>query len=387
MKKLLMLVTVVIVAVLAVAGCANPTSTSPSPAATQNPSLAQTTSPGNGTAAAGAHAPALAMTAIDVGRGDALLVAYPNGKHVLVDAGGGYTAHTYVIPYLIQKGITHLEAIVCTHEHWDHIDGLTELLKDGRFTIDAAYDSGFPIVHELQTANSRERASIDSYLTQLTDKHIKREIVQAGDSIDVGRDRAPQNDTATFVLNPNAGLTVSLQKSVKDTQRASNHAAINENSLVLRIGYGQVHFMLAGDTSLNGSTYADAAMLADPVQGRHLASDVLKLGHHGFNAPDDAFYRAVNPRHVVMTFGPQLRTSEPYCEGLHNGAQNFNYFKTKFSLEIVSTCNMGTVTVTSDGTSNGIHVQTEASSVPQGCCCTCVNDHPSRDEAVTDTAT
>ncbi|MGZ4936537.1 MAG: ComEC/Rec2 family competence protein [Halobacteriota archaeon] len=323
------------------------------------------------------------MTAIDVGRGDALLITYPNGKHMLVDAGGSYTAHNYVIPYLIQKGVTHLDAIVCTHEHWDHIDGLTELLKDGRFTVDDAYDAGFPIVHNLKVANSRERASVDAYLGQLKNRDVKREIIQAGDAIDVGRDRASQKDAATFVLSPDAGLTASLQRSVKDAQGASNHAAINENSLVLRIGYRQVHFMLAGDTSLPGSSYADAAMLADPVQSNHLSSDVLKLGHHGFNAPDDAFYSAVKPRYVVMTFGPRLRTSEPYCEGLHQGAQNFDYFKGI----LWSTCNKGTIAVTSDGASNGIHVQTEASSVPQGCCCKCVNDHPPREDAAADAAT
>lgn len=65
----------------------------------------------------------LSMTAIDVGRGDALLITYPNGKHMLVDAGGSYDASHFVIPYLIQKGITHLDAIVYTHERWDHIDG------------------------------------------------------------------------------------------------------------------------------------------------------------------------------------------------------------------------------------------------------------------------
>ena len=166
------------------------------------------------------------------------------------------------------------------------------------------------------------------------------------------------------MLSPDAGLTASLMKGVKDTQGASNHAAINENSLVLRIGCGQVHFMLAGDTSLPGSSYADAAMLADPTQSKHVSSDVSKLGHHGFNAPDDAFYRAVRPRHVVMTFGPRLRTSEPYCEGLHQGAQNFDCFKGI----LWSTCDKGTITVTSHGASKGIHVQTEASSVRQGRC-------------------
>jgi competence protein ComEC len=78
------------------------------------------------------------MTAIDVGRGDALLIEFPNGKHMLVDGGGSYSARHFVIPYLMEKQITHLDAIVCTHEHWDHIDGLVEMLKDNRITVDSA---------------------------------------------------------------------------------------------------------------------------------------------------------------------------------------------------------------------------------------------------------
>ncbi len=254
----------------------------------------------------------ISMTAIDVGRGDVLLVTYPNGKHMLVDAGGSYAASHFVIPYLIQKGITRLDAIVCTHEHWDHIDGLTALLKDDRITVGNAYDSGFPMTRNLQKANGHERASIEAYLAQLKEKHVKRLVVTAGDTLDVGHDGASQKDTLTYVLSPNPALTTSLQKRVKDTEGVSNHAAINENSLVLRIGYGKVHFLLAGDTSLPGSGYADAAMLDDPTQSKHLSADVLKLGHHGFSKPDDAFYSVVKPRYVVMTFGPQLRTSEPY---------------------------------------------------------------------------
>jgi beta-lactamase superfamily II metal-dependent hydrolase len=235
----------------------------------------------------------------------------------------------------------------------------------------------------LQKANSRERASIEAYLAQLKEKRVKRVIVTAGESIDVGRDTALQKNSITYVLSPTAAFSASLHKRVKDTKGTSNHAAINENSLVLRIGYGRTHFLLAGDTSLPGNSYADAAMLREPLQRTHLSAEVLKLGHHGFSKPDNAFYRVVRPRYVIMTFGPQLRTSKPYCEGLHEGVQNLNYFKGK----LWSTCDKGTIIVTSDGTRNGIHVKNEGSNVPKGCCCHCVNDHPPRANAPADVAT
>jgi len=85
----------------------------------------------------------LSMTAIDVGRGDALLVTFPNGKHMLVDAGTKYDADTFVLPYLKSHHITTLDAIVATHEHDDHLEGIVEVLKHTK--VLRAYDSGFPL--------------------------------------------------------------------------------------------------------------------------------------------------------------------------------------------------------------------------------------------------
>jgi beta-lactamase superfamily II metal-dependent hydrolase len=314
----------------------------------------------------------LSLTVIDVGRGDALLLELPNGKTMLVDGGVTYSAQQFVIPYLLARNITHLNALVCTHEHSDHIDGLIALLRDGRITVDSAYDSGFSIVQNLQIANSYERASVGRYLGQLNEGGISRTIVRAGDSISVGRDNASSKDVSIDVLSPNQNLTRDLQKLVKDTASqtalnlTANMEAINEDSLVLRISYGQVHFLLAGDTSLPGNEYADAAILRDPAASPNLSADVLKLGHHGFNPPDDDFYKVVRPRYVIMTYGPFLFAGA-LCEGLGEGAKNIDYFKEK----LWSTCDRGNVVVTTDGSPNDIHVQSEASAVPKVCCCNC----------------
>jgi competence protein ComEC len=316
----------------------------------------------------------LSLIAIDVGRGDALLLELPNGKTILVDGGVTYSAQQFVIPYLLARNITHLNAIVCTHEHSDHIDGLVALLRDGRITVDSAYDSGFPIVQNLRIANSYERASVSAYLGQLNEKKIPRTIVKAGDSIKVGRDDTLNRDVSIDVLSPNQNLTRNLQKLVKDTaslafNATANMEAINENSLVLRISCGQVHFLLAGDTSLPGDEYADAAMLRDPAVSANLSTDVLKLGHHGFSPPDDNFYKVVQPRYVIMTYGPFLFTGAPQCEGLGEGAKNIDYFKDK----LWDTCDKGTIVVTTDGAQSGIYVRSEASPVPKVCCCNCSN--------------
>ena len=83
----------------------------------------------------------LELTAIDVGQGDSLLVAFPDGKLMLVDGGGipsfGRAVKTrldigedVVAPYLWTRSIRHIDVVALSHAHEDHIGGLAAILRD-----------------------------------------------------------------------------------------------------------------------------------------------------------------------------------------------------------------------------------------------------------------
>ena len=82
------------------------------------------------------------MTFVNVGYGEAILVEYhddsqPGGKFtVLIDGGGnedaefnGFPLRIRVLEYLLKIGIVHINLMVSTHIHEDHMCGLLEIAR------------------------------------------------------------------------------------------------------------------------------------------------------------------------------------------------------------------------------------------------------------------
>jgi competence protein ComEC len=90
---------------------------------------------------------AVTVTFLDVGQGDSSLIEFPDssgGRRMLID-GGGVAAGRFlglqdestfsigenvVSAYLFGRGIRQLDAVVLTHAHNDHLDGLFEVLEN-----------------------------------------------------------------------------------------------------------------------------------------------------------------------------------------------------------------------------------------------------------------
>lgn len=74
------------------------------------------------------------ITVLDVGQGDGIVCQ--TGKEVLLIDGGSSSQKkvgTYVIlPYLKQQGITKITAVAVTHTDQDHINGIMEVLEEGK---------------------------------------------------------------------------------------------------------------------------------------------------------------------------------------------------------------------------------------------------------------
>ena len=82
----------------------------------------------------------LEFTAIDVGQGDAFFIAFPDGKLMVLDAGGMPTyggrkskldtGEDVISPYLWTRSIKRLDVVAVSHFHEDHAGGVPALIRN-----------------------------------------------------------------------------------------------------------------------------------------------------------------------------------------------------------------------------------------------------------------
>jgi competence protein ComEC len=194
----------------------------------------------------------LELSVIDVGQGDSLLVAFPQGPLMLIDAGGipsfGRTrkpgidiGEDVVSHYLWSRSIKRLDIVAMTHAHEDHMGGMSAVLRNFR-------------PHELWTGATQDSPEWQTVRDTAMRLHIAIRQMQRGGPFAFG-------GTTIQVLAPGPDYT-------PDT------IPKNDDSLVMRVRFGGTSFLLTGDMEKKIERELAAEGLLEH-------DDVLKVGHHG----------------------------------------------------------------------------------------------------------
>jgi beta-lactamase superfamily II metal-dependent hydrolase len=259
----------------------------------------------------------LTMSFIDVGQGDSILVILPNTKTLLID-GGERQSSGKVLSTLQGYGLSYIDVVVATHPHADHIGGLIDVINN--VNVGQVLDSGQ--VHTTRT--------FEDLLDTIYNKQIPLRSVSEGESINL--DPAVKID----VLNPSASIP----------DGSNNEAEFNDNSVVLKLTYGNFSALLTGDMEERN----EARLVFK--NATTLDADVLKAGHHGSRTSSSlAFLDAVTPEVVIISLGAGNSYGHPHQEALDRISAFGAQFLHRTDID-------GTITLISDAGGN-ISILTE----------------------------
>jgi competence protein ComEC len=242
----------------------------------------------------------LEVTAIDVGQGESLFVAFPDGKTMLLDAGalsvsrsrGNFDVGEDVVsPYLWGRGIRRLDIVAVSHLHSDHAAGIPAVARNFKPRDLWVGPWGW------------KAAPIDG---------VREVRWRMGDTRVVGGAK------------------------IRAMWPAEEYAGGNEASLVLRLEYGKRAFLLCSDMDRRAERW-----LVDEFDAE-LRADVLKVAHHGSRrASAPWFLDVVRPSLAVVSAGRSNPWGLPHPDVVAELAAR--------GVGLLRTDRFGLVTVRTDG--------------------------------------
>ena len=235
---------------------------------------------------------------LDVGQGQSVLIN-ANGHYMLVD-GGGRDSSSKVVSYLFQQGVSSLDCIVLSHYDEDHMGGIIGALSAFSCQVLLLPD----YTGETELYGSFAKAAISNGCVIM---HAK-----AGNGFQIG------------------GAEVEVVGPVQQ-----NYIKENDKSLVLRLSYGNIHYLIGGDAE-------EQSELDIASSDQDISADVYIVDHHGGSTSSmDIFLDAVSPRYALVSCGLNNEYGHPSMEALQRLKNH--------GISLFRTDLQGTVVLYSDG--------------------------------------
>jgi competence protein ComEC len=262
----------------------------------------------------------LEIHVLNVSQADAFLIKTPGNKTILVDSASAMKKNsaTKLIQDLNDLGVYRIDYIIATHFHEDHIGGMKSILP--LFDVGSVYTSG-------NCGNST---------TKTTEKFLNYSKTLDFKTVNADLDL------------PSDGCYNEAKLIVAYDRQEGCFKNENDNSILLRLVYGNTSFLFTGDCEED----CEEELIK---QGTKLKSDFLKVSHHGSSTSStDEFLHVVNPAYAVISTDMNRSAKDRYfhprkitMEKLHG----MNVYRTDLN---------GDIKVISDGSNITIHPESQA---------------------------
>ncbi len=227
---------------------------------------------------------------LDVGQGDSIYIRTPSGNDMIIDGGPGSRVMRE-LSSVMPRTDRSIDVMLVTHPHYDHMAGLVPVLEE--------YDVDFVV----EGGGVSDEEVYKNFIAAIGD--TERRVLDAGD-----------------IVHIDEGVTFEVYLSTEE----------EDDSIVGKLIYGDTSLFLTGDAE----KIHEARLLRSGVD---LASDVLKVPHHGSKySSTKAFIKAVNPWLAVIPVGKNYY-DHPHEETL----------KRYEGIEVMRTDEEGTIHIRSDG--------------------------------------
>lgn len=237
---------------------------------------------------------------IDVGQADSTLLQFPaEGEDftILIDAGNWNGNE--VVNYLHSQNVSKIDIAIGTHPDADHIGQFDKVLNT--FDVGEIWLSG----------NTNPSQTFQRMLSSIESN---------------GADYYEPRMGETFEIGP-LKIDVLYPKEISEKD--------NEESISLKLTYGEVRFVFTGDASKDH----ELKMLQS---GFNLQADILQLGHHGSKtSTHPTFLSEVKPKVAIYSAGLDNSYGHPHAEVV-------NLIQSK-GIDLYGTDVHGTIIVTTDG--------------------------------------
>jgi len=243
---------------------------------------------------------------IDVGQGDSIYIQTPNDKHILID-GGRPEYGKKVVSYLEKQNVDKLDVMIATHPDYDHIGGLIEVMK--QFEVEHIIDSGK--MHNTKTYGR--------YLNEIRKQDSLFNLAIENESIDI------DYDLKIKILNTH--------------DKGKNN---NQASIVLKITYQDISFLLMGDIERKQEKHL--------IKKFDVKADIIKVAHHGSKTSSSMeFLKEVDPKVALLTYKKRNRFGHPVDRVITN--------LNKLDTHIYSTAVFGNIVIHTNGEDYYIHTE------------------------------